>query len=95
MKIDLPQSVKRFDFFGAPMPSFNLQEKTQVRTSIGACASLFITAVTIAFAGFKLENLLTRHNATIINHEIPLEHDENFDIANSDFMIAFALESWD
>ena len=77
------------------MPSFNLQGITEVKTSAGAFVSLIITTLTIAFSVLKLEHLLRRRNAQVITHETPLELDERYEVANSEFMIAFALESWE
>ena len=57
--------------------------------------SLIITTLTIAFSVLKLEHLLHRRNAQVITHETPLELDERYEVANSEFMIAFALESWE
>ena len=60
----------------------------------GACVSLIITTLTLCFSFLKLENLMNRKNATINTHLSALGFDEKYDLANSDFMIAFALDSW-
>ena len=62
MKIDLLQSVKRFDFFGEQIPSFNVRGISVVKTSTGACVSLCIIALTMAFSLLKLHDLLSHKN---------------------------------
>ena len=56
--------------------------------------SLIITTLTLAFSVLKFENLMTRKNATINTNLSPLDLDERYELAKSDFMMAFALESW-
>ena len=53
MKKDLMQSVKKFDIFGTSIPSFNVGGTTKVRTMAGACVSLLISIITIAFSILK------------------------------------------
>ena len=95
MKIDLLQSVKRFDFFGEQIPSFNVRGISVVKTSTGACVSLCITALTIAFSLLKLHDLLSHKNPTMSSYAKAVDKDEKFDMANSEFMIAFALEHFE
>ena len=88
------QFVKRFDLFGASLPSFNVRGSTEVKTYVGACVSLLIIVMTIAFSILKFQHLLSYKNLTLSTYEIPLDKDEQFDMENSDSMVALALEHW-
>ena len=48
---------KSFDMFGASMPSFHLQGKSNLKTNIGATSSIFILLITLMFALIKFEHL--------------------------------------
>ena len=95
MKFDLPRFVKNLDFFGAPIQFLNLRGETNVKTSAGACLSMFISALTLSFAMLKFEHLYTRKNPTLIMTETTLEEGTIYETGKSDFMIAFAAEHWD
>ena len=92
MKFDLPRFVKNLDFFGAPIQFLNLRGETNVKTSAGACLSMFISALTLSFAMLKFEHLYTRKNPTLIMTETTLEEGTIYETGKSDFMIAFAAE---
>ena len=79
MKFDLPVSVKKFDYFGAPIPSFNLRGETEVKTSAGACLSIIVSALTLAFSLIKFEHLASRKNPTVTVNQILLEPDAIFE----------------
>ena len=95
MKFDLPLFVKKLDFFGAPIPSFNLQGQTEVTTSIGVCLSIIISTLTLAFSLIKIQHLATRKNPILTVNETPQEPGKIYDTGQSDFMVAFAAEHWD
>ena len=56
--------------------------------------SICIIALTMAFSLLKLHDLLSHKNPAISKYETAVEKDEKYDTANSEFMIAFALEHW-
>ena len=45
--------IKKFDTFGRPIPSFNLDGKNVFRTTLGAVVSIIIFSTTSAFAAMK------------------------------------------
>ena len=80
MKFDLPHFAKKLDFFGAPIPSFNLRGQTEVTTSIGVCFSIIISALTLACACVKFEHLANRKNPMMTSNETPLEPSEIYEL---------------
>ena len=51
--------------FGAAIPTFNLRGKKDVKTSVGACASIIIIVLTLLFALLKFEHLTHKKNPMI------------------------------
>ena len=79
MKFDLPLFLKELDYFGDPIPSFNLRGETEVKTSIGACLSIIVSICTLAFSLIKLEHLVTRKNPALVMNEVPNEQGTIFE----------------
>ena len=48
----------------------------------------------MAFAVIKVQKLLTRKNPDFSSYSTLLDKDEKYDLANPEFMIAFALDHW-
>ena len=94
MILHLIESLKRLDLFGAPLPTFNVKGDTEVRTPTGGCLSLIISLLTFAFSLVKLQDLITHKNPTLIETEVPSEEDARYDLSDSEFMVAVALEHW-
>ena len=63
--INMPVNFKVFDFYGAPLPSFNIKGEDSIKSNCGGCVSLVIMYVTFIFAILKLQHLLDRHNPII------------------------------
>ena len=57
--------IKRFDLFGKPIPTFNLNGKTKIQTFEGAVISIIIFTLTLTFSLMKFEQLINRKNLTI------------------------------
>ena len=55
---------------------------------------MLIAFLVIAFSILQLEALLNRKNPIILTHSTPLIEESAYSMANSDFMIAFAIEHW-
>ena len=86
--------LKRFDLFGAQLPSFNVKGKTEVQTLPGSICSLFIIGIVIAYSILKFENMLNKKNPLLNTRNSPVDSDTRYHIRDSDFMIAFAVEHW-
>ena len=53
------------DIFGKPVPSFNLEGKDTIKTTIGACMTLIMLILTLAFGLLKMRHLFERKNPII------------------------------
>ena len=52
---DIEAVLKKFDFFGSPVPSFNIDGHSKVRTAVGGCLSLITIFITFSFGLIKLQ----------------------------------------
>ena len=79
--------------FGEPLPSFSLRGESEVRTWCGGLVSVMAISATFMFALSKLQILLTRKNPSVTKYinEGAISIDDNFDLYENDFMIAFSL----
>ena len=89
-KFGLPQVVKSWDMFGAQVPSFNLRGRDVVKSSAGACASIVILLLTLAFALLKFKNLVEKKNPTVMTNTSSLENGTRFNTGADGFMMAFS-----
>ena len=87
--------MKNLDSFAAPVPSFNLQGETAIKTTAGASLSILISLLTLAFAIIKLDHLLLRKNPNLNTNESALQPGESYSVQDEDLMIAFAMEQLD
>ena len=53
-KRDVFGFFRNIDIFGEPVPSFNIDGKTTVKTAIGACISLVIMMLALSFGLLKM-----------------------------------------
>ena len=65
-----------------------------MKTQTGACLSLLVIILSVAYSFLKLEDLLNRENPLLITNDLPAALDDTFSIPESDFMLAFTLEDW-
>ena len=86
--------IKKIDFFGEPIPAFNLAGREVIKTMFGAFTSLSILAITFAFASMKYTHLIERRNPTININKAALASDLQYSTGSDDFMLAFATESY-
>ena len=91
--------VKRVDRYGADLPSFNLKGKESVKTFSGGIMTVIILAITLLFAGIKMEQLVMRKNPDVTKNIIEDFHgtdekvllmDENGQ-GGTDFKMAFSF----
>ena len=61
----LPSLLKRLDFFGSPIPGFNIDGQTSARTAVGGCLSIITFYSTLLFGLSKFEDMILRKNPTI------------------------------
>ena len=82
------------DMFAKPIPTFNINGETEVRTHLGGCISLLVMYVTFIFATLKLEHLLSRHNPSVnvfVDQDALSSDDIWSGAEEEDFMVAFAV----
>ena len=82
----------KFDMFAAPVPSFSIRGRTEVKTHAGAFMSLAIMTVTILFALLKLQFMLLRKRPDVVSFvdEEGIDNSTPFNISDNDFMMAFS-----
>ena len=89
--------LKRIDIFGTPVPGFQMQGESEVRSGAGGCATFTIFFILLMFGTLKFVHLMSKANPNISIH---LDK-ENFDLSyeynlrEEGFMMAFALERAD
>ena len=82
------------DMYREPLPGFNIEGSTHVRTYCGGCITLIISLVLFMFSTLKLQHLLQKHNPVVNTHVKVDEFDEKdvwYGAEDEDFMMAFAL----
>ena len=88
--------LKKFDMFGAPLPTFNNQGESKVNTYAGCILSLVVLTVTILFSLVKLRHLAARQNPfvnTYVRRDAYGESDV-FKTSDNGFMMAFTLQDY-
>ena len=88
--------LKKFDLFGAPIPTFNIKGSSDVKTSLGGVLSGIIIVTVNIFAMMKFKHLIDHKNPSISTYENEnsLEVDDVFDTTHEDFALAFALTNY-
>ena len=61
----IPRFIKDLDMFGQPMPGFNINGRSVVKTSFGACVSTIILVLTGMFALLKFRHLVEHKNPSL------------------------------
>lgn len=89
-----PKMLQNVDIFGAPLPSFNLQGASAVKTNAGGCFTLVIMTITLLFGLRKIQEMFMRKNPEIMQfvQENAYEVGDTFNIKDDNFMMAFAIE---
>ena len=65
--------IDNFDFFGKPVPAFNLKGKKTISTRLGGCLSIMIILLVLSMASLKLAHLAQKHNPNMTAYQI--EHE--------------------
>ena len=87
--------LKDVDMFSEPVPSFNINGRTHIRTWLGACISVQILLIVMAFSVQKLQHLFMRKNPLINTNKFPLDVGTTYKLDQDEFMLAVAAESYD
>ena len=86
----MSQFFKDIDIFGTEVPTFNMKGRAKVKTLCGACVTILIFILTLAFALVKIDHLAQRKNPSLVSNTSPLEASTKFSTNSDDFMVAFA-----
>ena len=73
------KKIKNIDFFGAPVPTFNIGGKTNVPTWLGSIISILILGMTFMFGLIKIEHMAIRKNPEIIKNIEIVDIEETYD----------------
>lgn len=82
------------DMFREPLPMFNINGHTHVRTYCGGLVTLAIVCVLFLYAVLKFQHLMSKHNPVVNTFVERDALDEDFvwtGTDNEDFMMAFTL----
>ena len=88
--------MNEFDFFGKPVPTFNIRGKHRVSTTIGGYVSTICMVLVLIYATIKFIDLYNRNNP-VINENIIKNYYGNEDVINlyeNGFRMAFAIEGY-
>ena len=64
-KSSFTNTVEKLDIFPASIPSFNVQGKSNVQTSFGACITLLVVSLTVLYALLKMQHLQQKKNPSV------------------------------
>ena len=90
----LPKMLLTLDMYKEPLPSFNIDGLTHVRTHCGGLVSLIIILILFMFSVLKFDHLLSKHNPqvnTFVDKDVFDENDVWNADADDDFIMAFAV----
>ena len=92
----LKDASEKFDLFGQPTPTFNLNRKNKITSQIGVFVSLILITMVILFMSVKGVLLVQRNNPLITQAEIPSFFDSEFkfNLYDNNYRIAFGVQSY-
>ena len=76
------------------MAAFSIRGRTEIKTLVGSCASLFILSITLIYGLFKLDHLLNRRNPRVAQSVTTVDIDARLDMNSEDTMLAFVATNW-
>ena len=86
-----------FDVLSTPVPTFNIKGKGEVRSYLGSIVSILIISTTFLFSVYKLGDLLSKKNPSVIEIEdtYAIPSDEKFYIdEHEQIQIAVGLKNF-
>lgn len=90
----LPKMLLTLDMYKTPLPSFNLDGSTHIRTHCGGLVSLVIILVLFMFSVLKFDHLLSKQNPQVnvyVERDVYDESDEWNAGEDDDFIMAFTV----
>ena len=84
--------LEEIDAFSEPIPVFNVQGKTSVKTRAGGVVTILIATTVILYAAIKLTHMITRHAPNINDYYVDAEKDHDANLNDYNFRIAFSVE---
>ena len=87
-------TLRKFDLFGTQVPSFKLQGKNEIKSLVGAFASLLLIGLTFMYGVAKLQEMLLRKYMDISTNSVELDQSVSYDINHDDFMMAFSAQAY-
>ena len=95
-KWHLHELLRKFDTFGKPLPSFNLQGEQVVHTMTGGILTFVISVVLLIYAVIKLIQMVDQENPNISSllDKSVFDFNEQIGLNEIDFRLAFSVEGY-
>ena len=61
----LSSLLEKIDQFGTPLPTFNLNEQTELHTVTGGLTTFAIIVIILCYGTLKFYHMITNHNANV------------------------------
>ena len=61
----LSSLLEKIDQFGTPLPTFNLNGKTELHTVTGGLTTFAIIVIILCYGTLKFYHMITNHNANV------------------------------
>ena len=86
----------KFDFFGAPLPSFNMSGTKVIHTKTGGLLSFCMFVLLLIYASLKLIQLFDRDNPNVSEFLEPnvFNFNDKLDLNKIGFRLAFSVEGF-
>ena len=88
--------IRKIDIFYTDLPGFTFQGNSKGTSTVGGCATLFITLLSIQYGLIKLQGLLERLNPSVISVIRPneIDSDQKYSTIENNFAVAFGIENY-
>lgn len=88
--------LKRIDLFGMPLPAFNLQGETVIRTKTGGIVTCIIMIILLAYGSFKLMQVFDpeRPQVTYYTEKVAFDSEVKRDLNKINFKFAVSVENY-
>ena len=90
---DIMKTLRRFDYFSTPVPTFNTNNSKEISTNLGSFCTLLIACLLLLYGAHKLVILFSRFNPQMANVTIHNQYssDEPINLNENNFRVAFGI----
>ena len=85
---------EKMDYFGEPIPNFNIRGRKSMRTQIGGICTVLVAITIIMYTTIKFVHLLTKYNPNINDYFVDKEIGTVANLNEQNVRIAFNVEDY-